>query len=288
MYIKDFKYLVPTIDKGDHIEIEGITREGYTTHEYLARIKAPVLIKRTAVLYAGGFNTHQSESRNVDTVNPRNRGSVNYQPTSMVIKESTAYSLHKWIGEMEHNELVVYANINSNTCASSIHSIYEAERLLKDGIVEEVIIIAEERTSFDTLRIFKEHRIPLVCGDAFAMVTLTMEPTPYEITNSQWYYSYNRNPFQTTSKAYMEVDTAKEVDNIKPHGTGTPSNTEAEQGLLKDRNPIYYKNSTGHTQGVSALLEICMTLDDTSITGSTLCVASGLGGFYGSCILHKH
>jgi len=240
------------------------------------------------VLYAGGFNIHQSESRDVSSVNPRHIGSVNYQPTSMVIKESTAYSLHQWIGAMEHNELVVYASINSNTCASSMFSLYEAERLLKEGVCEEVIIIAEERTSFNTLRIFKEHRVPLVCGDGFAMLRLTLEPTPYEIKETKWFYSYERNPFQTTGKAYIHVDTDEPVDNIKPHGTRTPSNNLAEEELVKDRNAIYYKDITGHTQGVSAILEICMLIEDLDVQGKTLCVASGLGGFYGSCILHKH
>ena len=287
MYIKDYKYLTPTIACGDHNEVEGINREGYTTRQYLDKIKAPVLTKRTAVLYAGGFNIHQSESRDVSTVNTRHVGSVPFQKTSMVIKEATAYSLHQWIGAMEHNELVVYANINGNTCASSMHSLYEAERILKDGIADEVIVIAEERTSFNTLRIFNEHRVPLVCGDGFAMLVLTNDKTVNEIVDTKWFYSYDRNPFQTTGRAYLQVDTTKAIDNIKPHGTRTPSNNKAEEDLVKDRNAIYYKDITGHTQGVSAILEICMLIDDNEVAGSTLCVASGLGGFYGSCILHK-
>jgi len=288
MFIKDYKYLVPTINVEDHNEIEGIDRESYTTRQYLDKIKAPKLTKTTGILYAGGFNIHQSESRDVTSVNPRYIGTINYQPTSMIIKESTVYSIHQWIGEMQNNELVVYANINGNTCASAMHSIYEAERLLKEGVCEEVIIIAEERTSFNTLRIFKEHRVPLVCGDGFAMITLTLEPTDIEITDTKWFYSYHRNPFQTTSEAYIQVDTDKSIDNIKPHGTGTPTNTKAEQEIIRDRNAVYYKNIIGHTQGVSAALEICMLIDDNNVLGSTLCVASGLGGFYGSCILHKH
>jgi len=288
MFIKNCEYLVPTLDNNDYIGIEGLSREGYTTPEFIARIPAPKLTKTTAVLFTGGFSGHQSESRDVTNVNPRYIGSVNHQPSGRLVKESTAYSLHRWVGEMENNELVVYASINSNTCASSMFALYEAERLLKEGVCEEVIIIAEERTSFNTLRIFKEHRIPLTCGDAFAMVTLTLEPTSNEVTDTKWHYSYDRNPFQTTGKAYAHVDTDKAIDNVKPHGTRTPSNNQAEEELVKDRKAVYYKDTTGHTQGASALLEICMTLDDPEVLGSTLCVASGLGGFYGSCILHKH
>jgi len=78
MYIKSYKYLTPTKDCGDHIEIEGITREGYTTKDYSALIEAPTLTVPTAVLYAGGFNIYQFERRNVTTTNKRNVGSVKY------------------------------------------------------------------------------------------------------------------------------------------------------------------------------------------------------------------
>ena len=42
-------------------------------------------------------------------------------------------------------------------------------------------------------------------------------------------------------------------------------------------------------QGASALVEICMLLDDENVSSDEpiLCVASGMGGFYGSCVLYK-
>jgi 3-oxoacyl-(acyl-carrier-protein) synthase len=288
MFIKDYSYLKATEHYEDRIAIPELTREGYATKEFMSLIDAPKLTKRTAVLFVGGFGIHQSESRRVTTTNPRHVGSVDYQPTSLITKEGTAYSMHQWIGAMENNHLVVHASINTNTCASAMHSIYEAEQLLKSGVAEEVIVIAEERTSFNTLRIFKEHRIPLTCSDGFAMVTFTMEPSKLEVTDTKWFYSYDRNPFKTTTEAYAIVDTDKPIDQVKPHGTRTPINDVAETELVKDRKAIYYKDLVGHSQGTSALLELCMLAEDADVSGSTLCVASGFGGFYGSCILHKH
>jgi len=287
MFIKDYQYLKPTIDCGDHIEIEGINREDYAINQYMDRISINKVDKPTAVLYAAGFSSHQMESRDPTTVKSIFQGSVKLQHTTMVIKESTVYAMHKWIGSIDGKENIVYANINGNACASSMYSLYEAQRLLNEGVCKEVIIITEERTSFNTLRIFKEHRIPLVCGDALAIVTLTNEPTEFEITDTKWEYQYNNNPFLVTKDGYSKVDTNLGIDSIKPHGTKTPTNDDAETDLVSNRNTIYYKSEIGHAQGASALLEICMLLDDKEVSGNTLCVASGLGGFYGSCILRK-
>jgi len=285
MYVLDYKYIAPTERYADHVEVKDLSRDGYTTSQFMDRIGEIVLVKSTAVLYAGGFNIHQAESRDCSGINSRYKGTVDLYKSGLVIKESTAYSMHQWIGNMVKNELVVYANINSNTCASSMYCLYEAERLLRDGVCEEVIIIAEERTSFNTLRIFKEHNIPLVVGDGFAMIRLSNEVTELKVTDTKWAYEYNRNPFGTTQSGYAKVDGGCDV--IKPHGTGTDNNNKAEEQMVFGRKTVYYKPEIGHTQGVSALLELCMAIDDDNVQGDVLCVASGLGNFYGSCILKK-
>ena len=284
MYIIDYFYKKPTVDKGDHLEIEGINREDYATSQYKEMVNPIVLTKPTAVLYAGGVGISQSESRDVTKVADRYAGTVPYQESKMLIKEISAFNMHRWIGDMANNENVVYANVNHNSCSSSMYCVYEAERLLNSGEVDEVIVIAEERTSFNTIRIFKEHFIPLIVSDALAVVRFGREGT-IEVTDSKWKYQWNRNPFGTTKSGYAMVDS--EADTVKPHGTGTNNNNEAEEDLVAGRSSVYYKPEIGHSQGASALLEICMTIDDSNISGDVLCVASGLGGFYGSCVLHK-
>ena len=284
MQIRNYQYIVPTKVVNDHIEIDGVNREDYATSQFITRVNEMVLDRPTAVLYAGGVGIAQSETRDVTSVNSRYVGTVDYQRSTMLIKEISAYSLHKWIGSMVNNEYVTYANVNHNTCASSMFSLYEAERLLESGEIEEVIVIAEERTSFNTIRIFKEHAIPLIVSDGFAIVRL-WNGDGVEIKDTKWKYSWNRNPFGTTVGGYAMVDS--DVSIIKPHGTGTNNNNKAEEELVKDRKVIYYKKDIGHSQGASALLELCMLIDDDSVNGDVLCVASGLGGFYGSCILSK-
>lgn len=285
MFIRDYFYVKPTVNCTDHMEIGGINREDYAVSQFIEMAPKIVLDKKTAVLYAPGTGISQSESRNPTQVNARYVGSVPLCDGGMLVKELTSYHIHKWIGEMDNRELVTYVNINSNACASSMYSLYEAERLLRDGVVEEVIVISDERSSFNTIRIFKEHGIPLVVGDALVIVRLVANGQGHEITETKWSYEWNRNPFGVTATGYLKVDEIADV--IKTHGTGTSNNSEAEQVLEKGRRVVSYKDEIGHTQGASALLELCMLLDDSSVDGRILCVAAGLGNVYGSCILNK-
>lgn len=286
MYIQDYKYFIADVDCGDHLEVDGIVRDEHVTEQYIERVGKIVLTKPTAVLYSAGVTVHQSEGKNATNVKSRYYGSVPQQEGSRMIKELSSYSLHKWIGMMENNHLVEYASVNGNSCASSMYSIYEAERLLRDGEVDEVIVITEEKTSFNTIRIFKEHGIPIVVSDGFAMVRFGNEPTKYEVVDTKWKYEYNRNPFATTVAGYEKVDN-KSAGVVKPHGTYTGINDEAEKELVKDREAVYYKPTIGHSQGASALIELCMAIDDEKIKDEVLCVASGLGNHYGSCVLRK-
>jgi 3-oxoacyl-[acyl-carrier-protein] synthase III len=244
------------------------------------------LHSRTAVLYAAGTVMHPSEAKNTKDKHLKLVTTLKPQESSYVIKESAAYAMHMWIKNMKNNDKVVFASINGNTCASSMYSLFEANSILKQNIADEVIIIAEDKISFNSIRIFKEHRIPLVLGDGLAIMRLSKTNINSNwIYDTKWSYTFNNNPFLTTKEGYSKVVT--DCDTIKPHGTGTVTNNEAEEDLIKDRKTIFYKHLTGHTQGVSALLEICMLLDDDTIKGNICCIASGLGGFYGSCMLHK-
>lgn len=285
MFINEYNYLTPTKDCGDHLEVEDLSREDGISKQYIERFPAIKLTRPTAVLYSAGVTVHQSDGKNCNNVKSRYHGSVPYFDGSMMIKELSAYAMHQWIGSMKNNEEVVYASINGNSCASSMHSLYEAERLLNEGVCEEVIVITEEKTSFNTIRIFKEHGIKVTVADGAAVVRISMDPIGHEVTDTKWSYEYNRNPFGTSQEGYYNVATA--CDTVKPHGTNTDSNNVAEELLVSSKDAIYYKKDIGHTQGASALLELCMAIDDDNAKGKVLCVASGVGGFYGSCLLHK-
>jgi hypothetical protein len=281
MKVLSYKYVKPNEDG----IVEGLDRQGYMTPQYMEMMRDYLdtieLKGKCAFLYAGGAMVTASEARNV------NKATEYREPvkeSTSVIKELAAYSMHKWIGALNERANIRYANVNANTCASSMHSLYEANRLLNDGF-DEVVIVAEEKTAYNTLRIFDEHDIDLKVGEGCVVIHLgkASSPADEDITECKWEYEYNRNPFGVTSTGYARV--TSECDIVKPHGTGTVNNEEAEK-VFKEKPQLRYKETYGHTQGVSGLLEVCMAMEEP-VVGDILCVSSGLGGFYGSCIVKK-
>jgi hypothetical protein len=276
MRIIDYKSFHGSEKREGYIAIPELHRTQSSVKQFIKLADLDITLTRpTAFLYVDGFSMSPSESglntSNVD----------NYHP---VIKSGAAYIAHEWIYTFKNREHLVKVDIMSGTCAAGIQALYEAQRLLWEGEVEEVIIIGGERTTEDTMRLFKELRIPVTCGDGFAFMRLEMG---YDITNVVWKYAFSKNPFMFRKEDLDTLAPGYHIGYVKLHGTGTAANTEAESGLAKLATPIIYKDSIGHTQGVSALVETCMLLDDPKIRGRILVTANGLGGFYGAFLLTK-
>lgn len=265
-----------------HSENVELVQEEYMTAQYIDMaidyLESIELSGKCAFLYAGGALLTPGESRVSEDSGSLRRS---LQRSTLAIKELAAFSMHKYIGMLADRDKVEYANINGNTCASSMHSLYEAEKLLESGF-DEVVIVAEERTSYNTLRVFDESRIDLKVGEGIAIIHLKKGGN--DISKCQWKYEYGRNPFAVSTEGYRSID--GEADYVNPHGTCTPTNEDAEQPVVDGRKELRYKEEIGHTQGASGLIEVCKVLDE-DIVGDVLCMTSGLGGFYGSCIVHK-
>lgn len=263
-----------------------LDRNEHTSYQYIQRhldyLTGIELVGNVAVLYAGGVGMHQSEARNV--INEK-ACDVALANRSLTIKEISAFMMHRYIGILAKKNKITFANINSNTCASSMYSLYEAERLLRDKVVDHVVIITEEKTSYGTIQVFSESRIPVKAADGFAIAVLSVDGVGIDIGQCKWEYSYNNNPFAVSYEAYDKLQQGLNVDMVKVHGTGTGVNSDAEKCFTCPT--IEYKSQIGHSQGASGLVEIGMLLDDDNAHGRILCVASGLGGFYGSCVVTK-
>lgn len=283
MRIAKYFYKYGDTRYSDRIGIDSLDRLDYMTPQY-CEMFADELVSiecegRVALLYVGGVGIHSAENRRA---NEEFVSSVDVMASGLVIKSLQAYMLHKYAGTLSKKNKIVYASINSNTCASGLHAVYEAERLLREE-VDSVIVIAEEKTANDTIRIFSEHNIPLIVGEGFACVVFDKREDGLQVSDSKWGYEYNRNPFAVTASGYSSV--ASKCDVVKGHKTGTTVNDTAEEEVFGET--IGYKYKIGHCQGASGLIELCMAVEDENVVGDVLCVASGLGGFYGSCILHK-
>lgn len=282
MIVNKYFHAEGTVDKGDRIELLE-ERGSYMNDQYIRMFKEELtsikLDGKVAFLYVGGVTVSASEHRNYEGDFTCSQPLSDSGPA---IKVLSSYMMHKYIGILvKAGNDVTYANINSNTCASSLFSVYEAQRLLDNNIVDHVVIVAEEKTSHSTVRIFHEHGIKLKVGEGFACMVLSCEGDGPTITNAKWEYSYNRNPFLVDVKGYEKV--YSETELVKGHKTGTKQNDESEAEVFGDT--FGYKDEIGHCQGASGLVEICMVLDEG--LEDVLCVASGLGGFYGSCIINE-
>lgn len=279
MQVIEYKYIHGTERRGNYVAIPELNRLKPSARQFIALAELDiVLTKPTAFLYLEGFSISQSDS-GLNTVSMRN-----YIPA---LRAGSSYIAHEWVQSFKGKEHLAKLDLLSGTCAAGIQAVYEAERLLNEGQVEEVIIIGCERTTPDTLRLFKELNIDIMCGDGLVYMRLGLEPGGVQLVDSKWKFAYSKNPFAFTKETLDTLIPSYGIDYVKLHGTGTKSNTKAESGLSTIGSNITYKDAIGHTQGVSALLETCMVIADESVLGSVLVTANGVGGFYGAFTVLK-
>lgn len=285
MFIEKYYYKVADTTYNDSRIISDIDRDKYMTSEYIKKFPELLNINNygsTALLYAGGPASHHSDIRNIK--NLAGTGSI-------VIKGQLGFNTFNLA---KHYNNIEYVSTNANTCASSMYCIHEAKWLL--DTYDNVIIYAEEVVD-DTLKLlFKQLGIDLVCGDAVAVMHLTKNRTANtiaEITDTAWTWFNDSSPMGVSENGYLKVLESidcKDVTLVKPHGTGTPRNDSEEDKAIAKVFPnaevVKFKNTIGHTQGASALVELCMLLD-TNDNFVGVCLASGLGAMYGCCKVIK-
>lgn len=282
MYIIDYRYIHGTEERPGYIAIPELSRTDTSVHQFIELAKLNIVLdKPTAFIYVDGFSVSQSEA-----------GIKSSKTCSKIpaIKSAVSYTAHEWAYTFENKEHLQKVDITSGTCASGIQALYEANRLLNDGIIQEVIIIGGERITDFTMKAFKEMRIPITCGDGFFYMKVSnnngKERKP-QVNHIEWKYKYENNPFLFSRETIDTLTPAYPVDFIKLHGTGTTANTVAEAGLSEIAVPITFKHVIGHTQGVSSLLETCIMLDNPTLKGTIMVTANGFGGYYGAFALVK-
>ena len=250
---------------------------------------------KTALLYIGGAGEHHSCSRD-------------YQKTQkgiMPVKSQLGYIASKTAKRIGN---ISYLSINSNACASSMYALYEAEQLLENGF-DDVIIYGEEWVEDVELKLFKQHNIDVVCSDGFFILQLGNYGNESDddslgnhfgcIFHPTFIWNDDKSPFEVSKEGYLKAmkpfEETHKIDYIKVHGSGTIQNNKAEQSAINELfgenliTTIEYKSQIGHSQGCSTGLELCMLIDrfyeEIIYNRKILINASGLGNFYGSCLL---
>lgn len=280
MYINQYKYIVGDEVDGNTLKISSIDRSAYMNAEYLKLVGNDLrqlnLVGTTALLYAGGASIHHSDARVLDE--GMLKGNV-------VIKSQSAYNAYmvaRVLGNID------FVSINSNTCASTMYALYEASKLVNE--YDNVIIYAEEVIDLVALKLFKQLGIDMTCTDAVAWMHLTGTKTSNSVANIEqcsWAWNRDSSPMSVSAEGYRKAISklvGSPVDIVKTHGTETDRNKEEEivavDELIDYGKVVRYKDKIGHTQGASALVELGMLLD-TEQFDTAICLASGLGGFYG-------
>jgi hypothetical protein len=279
MHIIDYKYIRGTELKDGIVTIPELNREKPAVRQFIdlnSNLNLE-LTRPTAFIFIEGTTVSQGETglgKAPDT---------SFRPA---LKSTSVNNAHAWCSEFKNIEWLQSMEIVHGTCASSIEAINLASSYLMSSAlpIEEVIIIGHERISMDTVRLFKEVGVPVTCGDGFVFMRLEHG---HDIAGTKWKWVYHQNPFHFTREDLDTLIPTYRIGYVKLHGTGTESNTEAEAGLAGVATPLTYKEEIGHTQGVSALLETCLVLDDPKIRGRILVTANGLGGYYGAFTLTK-
>jgi hypothetical protein len=284
MFIESYKILY-SADK----LIPELNRNSYMTQEFMKLNKEYVesinVKGKVALLYVGGPAIHHSDGRNVANTSKN---------ASAAIKSQIGYNVYN-VARSFKNVSFNYVSSNANTCASSMHSLHEAKMLFDQGYTD-IIVYGTDMVEDTQLLLFEQLGANVVCGDGSIVVHLTKDKTANskcEVRDVSWVFNLDASPMSVSRDGYSKVIAelgVSEVDVVKPHGTGTDRNTVEELSALesvKYSNIVMYKEKIGHTQGISALLEICMLLEDDIEWRTGLALASGMGGFYGGCYLIK-
>lgn len=291
MVISSSKYVVGTEIVNGSYQIPNVDRQTYMTQSYLKLLGNSIqnlkLDGSVGLLIAGGPASHHSESRVIDD---------KYIEGSVVIKSQLGYSTYliaKVLG-IEFD----YININTNTCSSSMHCIYEAYRLIHNEGYDHVVVVAMEQTEESQLLLFKQLNIDLVCGDGVAFAVFSSDKyrngMSAVVDSVAFTWRLENHPMYVSMEGYLKLISklnTEDVNIVKPHGTGTGVNELAEKSAILECLPnakvVGYKELIGHTQGASSLIELLMLVEELQVGDKAIVLASGLGGFYGGCTVSK-
>ena len=235
--------------------------------------------KKRAFIYSVGPTDHHINNRVVHGID--------------VLSSNTGILSQSWYTAARYAKIigdVSYMTITSNTCADTMYGVHHARMLIENEGFDEVIVLAEELINDATRNLFKQLKIDVKLGDGFVVAKFTKDGEGIEVLDTAWEFKLGASPMSFGTDGYMQV--VEKLEKWKPvwvksHGTGTPSNTEAEEEVIKylgAKEVHRYKKDIGHMQGASALLELCKCVDD-GYKGRILGLASGAGGFYGGVVI---
>lgn len=198
------------------------------------------------------------------------------------------HRIHLWSSAHEIGKYFNTANtpiVISNACISGILALNTADRLIKQGKYDNIIVagcdilsefIVSGFQSFlslskDVCKPFDKDRMGLSLGEGAATVILSLDkslakPPPIKIIAGSGSNDANHisGPSRTGEGLYIAIKDvlkgSKDIDFISAHGTATPFNDDMESIAFYRNNlnaiPVNsFKGFIGHTLGAAGLIE---------------------------------
>ena len=264
----------------DGIDRDQVTYQAYSkiTNNYCSNVTSIGEGKQALIVVGGPMSTH-SDVRNVLGTS---------KDSSIAVKMIGGYGAYN-IARMFKHFTFDLIEIDAMTCASGVSAVHKACNLFKSGYTD-IIVYASDVIEETQLLLFKQLGVDLTCGDGVGILHLT-SVGDFSVLDTSFCWNKDSSPMSVSKEGYCKGVSSLNTDGgdlVKMHGSGTSRNTEMELEAIKDFDckKVEYKSEIGHTQGASSIVEICIMLDREEFT-KALVLASGLGGFYGGCIISK-
>ncbi|MCF6306418.1 MAG: beta-ketoacyl synthase [Flavobacteriaceae bacterium] len=270
--------------------------ENYTTLEKMMLLSVTNILnesklkitKKTGLIIA-------TTKGNIDTLSPKSKF---YSDKKRSYLPELGRQIQNYFGFK--NEAIVL----SNACVSGVLAVAVAQRFVKDGVYDEVIIVSGDLvsefilsgfTSFQAIsdlpcKPFSKNRAGITIGEAVASVLVTSKKNKYAIqilgAGSCNDANHISGPSRTGEGLVLSVQSAlkeaeienSDIDYISAHGTATNYNDEMEAVAFERLNMLEIplnslKGYFGHTLGTSGLLETIIGIK--SLQNNTLISSKG-------------
>jgi len=179
--------------------------------------------------------------------------------------------------------------IISTACTSSSNALIQARELIKNNMVDRVIVVGIELyneftirgfdsfmlLSYDKLRPFDKNRDGIILGEAISTVILSKKKSSFELVGGAIKVDTTsitsptpQNLASVMQEAIRSANiTPKDIDIVKTHSTATKQNDEVEaEALYKVFNSqipkiVALKPYIGHTLGASGTNELVLLIE---------------------------
>lgn len=246
-----------------------ITDTSFKTYDFVEFINDIKLAGKVGLLYVGGEAHHSSELRyTVET---------DSTPQKYVLSQMS-YMLNRYAEKLSRSNDIVYANIINTGSASGVWALKEADNLINSGACDYVIVVSEDKIQQSNLDMLKEYQLPAILGEGMLCCIFGREEG-IPIGDITTKYDFTLYSYPESSKL---TNVLSKSNYLVTYYNILKDTINDDYGTI-----LSYTNKHGLLQGMSALVDMLMFVEDNTTTGTASILSYGYGGFYGSFVVDK-